>query len=202
LAGRARRWQRCARGFDSCRLHQRVGSAEPLARLFLLLNPFIGGAPMMGTYSKSETESASLPAAKRLITKPTRKHPRMKVSVPVMVFSRGEEITGRIVDLSLTGALIVLPKLPDLTRPLEFYIKIPNMHVIFVIGAIVRFDVLPACDGPSHLYGLAVHFSNISDEDRLSLSCLLKRSLMISAPGIMSLPAPWLTGMSLAPNKK
>jgi len=150
----------------------------------------------MGTYSKSETESASLHAAKRLITKPTRKHPRMKVSAPVMVFSRGEEVKGRIADLSLTGAFILLPQLPDLTRRLEFYIKIPNMHVIFVIGTIVRFDVLPVGDGSAHLYGLAVHFSNISDEDRLSLSCLLKRSLLTSAAGIMSVPTPCLIGTS------
>jgi PilZ domain len=150
----------------------------------------------MGTYSKSETESASLHAGRRLTTKTFRKHPRMKVSAPVMVFSRGEELKGRIVDLSLTGAFIVLPKLPDLTRRLEFYIKIPNMHVIFVVGAIVRLDVLPASDGSAHLYGLAVHFSNISDEDRLSLSCLLKRSLLTSAPGIMSVPAPRLLGTS------
>jgi hypothetical protein len=203
LAGRARRWQRCARGFDSCRLHQPAGRAEPLARLFLLLHPSIGGAPLVGPYSKSETESASLHAPKRLITKSTRKHPRMKLSVPVVVFSRGEEVTGRIVDLSSTGAFILLPKLPDLTRRLEFYIKIPHMRVIFVIGAIARFDVLPVDDGSAHLYGLAVHFSNISEKDRLSLSYLVKRSLMNSALGIISLPARRLIGTSLvAPNKK
>jgi len=157
---------------------------------------------MKGTYSTAQTESASLHAAKRLIANPARKHPRMKVSVPAMVFSRGEELTGKIVDLSLTGALILLPKLPDLTRRLEFYIKIPNMHVIFVIGSIVRFDILPVNDGSAHLYGLAIHFSNVSDEDLLSLSCLLKRSLMASAPGITSLPAPLLIGTSLTPDKK
>jgi hypothetical protein len=157
----------------------------------------------VGPYSKSETESASLHAPKRLITKSTRKHPRMKLSVPVVVFSRGEEVTGRIVDLSSTGAFILLPKLPDLTRRLEFYIKIPHMRVIFVIGAIARFDVLPVDDGSAHLYGLAVHFSNISEKDRLSLSYLVKRSLMNSALGIISLPARRLIGTSLvAPNKK
>jgi hypothetical protein len=149
----------------------------------------------MGTYSKSETEGRSLDVTKKLVTNPPRRNPRITVSVPVMVFSRGEEFKGRIVDLSLTGAFILLPKLPDLTRRLELYIKIPNMHVVFVIGAIVRFDVRPVGDGSAHHYGLAVHFLNISDEDRLSLSYLLKRSLLTSAPGMLRAPTPCLTGM-------
>jgi hypothetical protein len=120
----------------------------------------------------------------------------MKVSVPVTVFSRGEESKGKLVDLSSTGAFIVTSKLPDLTRRLELYIKIPNMHVVFVIGAIVRFDVRPVGDGSAHHYGLGVHFSTISDEDRLSLSCLFKRSLLTSAPGAVRVPIPCLMGTS------
>jgi hypothetical protein len=149
----------------------------------------------MGTYSKWEKEGRSLHATEKLVTKPSRRYPRITVSVPVMVFSRGEEFRGKIVDLSLTGAFILLPQLPDLTRRLELYIKIPNMHVVFVIGAIVRFDVRPVGDGSAHHYGLAVHFLNISDEDRLSLSYLLKRSLLTSAPGMLRGPTPCLMGV-------
>jgi hypothetical protein len=150
----------------------------------------------MGIYPKSQTGSRSLYAMKKLITTPSRRYPRMKVSVPVRVFSRGEESEGKIVDLSSTGAFILMSKLPDLTRRLELYIKIPNMHVVFVIGAIVRFDVRPVGNGSAHHYGLGVHFSSISDEDRLSLSCLLKRSLLTSAPGILRVRTPCLMGTS------
>jgi hypothetical protein len=150
----------------------------------------------METYLKSQTGSGSLPATRNLPRKPSRRCPRMKVSLPVTVFSQGEQSRGKMVDLSSTGAFILMPKLPDLTGQLELYIKIPNMHVLFVLGAIVRFDVRPVGDGSIHHYGLGVRFSNISDEDRLSLACLFKRSLLASTRGAQRVPTPCLMGTS------
>jgi hypothetical protein len=150
----------------------------------------------METYPRSQTGSHSLHATRNPIRRPSRGCPRMKVSVPVTVFSRGEQSRGKIVDLSSTGAFILMPKLPDLTGQLELYIKIPNMHVVFVLGAIVRFDVRPAGDGSIHHYGLGVRFSNISDEDRVSLACVFKRSVPASTRGAQRVPTPCLMGTS------
>jgi hypothetical protein len=72
-------------------------------------------------------------------------------------------------DLSRTGAFILVPKLPDLTSPVQLFIDIPDSHVILVIAEIVRFDIRPQQAGSSHHYGLGVHFTNISDEDRITL---------------------------------
>jgi len=174
LAGSARHWQRCARGFDSYRLYQQPSSLESVARLFALLNPSIGAASMK-TQPESERSRGSPGAMRKPIKKRIRQYPRTKVSLPVIVSPRGQQIKGRIIDLSLTGALILLPELPDLTCPVELFIEVPNMYVVFVIAAIVRFEVRPVGDRSYHHYGLAVHFSNISDEDRQTLSCVLAR---------------------------
>ncbi len=175
LTGRARRWQRCARRFDSCRLHQHPSSVESLARLFMLLNPSIGAAGMK-SQPESERSGGSPGSTRKPIKKRIRQYPRTKVSVPVTAFPRGQPIKGRIIDLSLTGAFILLPELLDLTCPVELLIGIPNMYVLFVIAAIVRFDVRPVGDGSCNHYGLGVHFSNISNEDRRALSCVLDSS--------------------------
>jgi len=142
----------------------------------------------MKTQPESERSRYSPGAMRRPIKKRIRQYPRTKVSLPVIVSPRGQQLKGKIIDLSLTGALIVLPELPDLTSPVELFIEIPNMYVVFVIAAIVRFDVRPVGDGSCHYYGLAVHFSNISDEDRRTLSYLLARLQFTTASRIRSIP--------------
>jgi hypothetical protein len=187
LAGRARRWQCCARGFDSCRLHQHPKSLESVARLFTLLNPSTGAAGMK-TQPEWEIFRGSLGATRKPIRKRFRQYPRTKVSLPVIVFPRRQPIRGKTVDLSLTGASILLPELPDLTCPVELFIEIPNMYVVPVVAAIVRFHLRPVGDESCHHYGLAVHFSNISDEDRRALSCVLARRQLRTISRIRSIP--------------
>jgi hypothetical protein len=111
------------------------------------------------------TESVRKPPGKR-----SRQHPRTAVSLPVIVCTPRGQIQGRIINLSLTGAFILLAELPDLTHQVELFIEIPRLQVLVVIAVIVRFDIRPFGDGARHHYGLAVRFSNISDEDRLLLS--------------------------------
>jgi hypothetical protein len=103
------------------------------------------------------------------IAKKTRQSPRIEVFVPVLVCTPKEEIKGKMTDLSFTGAFILVPKLPDLTSPVQLFIDIPNAHAILAIAEIVRFDIRPNKDGSSYHYGLGVHFTNISDEDRFTL---------------------------------
>ena len=103
------------------------------------------------------------------IAKKTRQNPRIEVFVPVLVCTPKEEIKGKMTDLSFTGAFILVPKLPDLTSPVHLFIDIPNSHAILAIAEIVRFDIRPNKDGSSYHYGLGVHFTNISDEDRFTL---------------------------------
>ena len=107
--------------------------------------------------------------AREPIAKKTRQSPRFQVFIPVMVCTPKEEIKGKMTDLSLSGAFILVPKLPDLTSPVQLFIDIPNSHAILAIAEIVRFDIRPNKDGSSYHYGLGVHFTNISDEDRFAL---------------------------------
>lgn len=105
----------------------------------------------------------------------SRRHPRAEVSLPVIVCTPRGQIQGRIINLSLTGAFILLGELPDLTRQVELFIEIPRLQVLVVIAVIVRFDIRPPGDGTRHHFGLAVRFSNISDDDRVLLSSTFLR---------------------------
>ena len=102
--------------------------------------------------------------------KRSRQHPRAEVSLPVIVCTPRGQIQGRIINLSLTGAFILLGELPDLTRQVELFIEIPRLQVLVVIAVIVRFDIRLTGDGIRHHFGLAVRFANISDDDRVLLS--------------------------------
>jgi hypothetical protein len=95
--------------------------------------------------------------------------------LPVIVCTPRGQIQGRIVNLSLTGAFILVGELPDLTRQVELFIEIPRLQVLVVIAVIVRFDIRPTGDGTRHHFGLAVRFSNISDDDRILLSSTFLR---------------------------
>ena len=107
--------------------------------------------------------------------KKSRQHPRAEVSLPVIVCTPRGHIQGRIINLSLTGAFILLGELPDLTRQVELFIEIPRLQVLVVIAVIVRFDLLPTGDSTRRHFGLAVRFLNISDDDRVLLSSTFLR---------------------------
>ena len=142
----------------------------------------------MKTQPESERSRRSLGSMRKPIDKRTRQHPRTKASLPVTVFHRGKQTKGETVDLSLTGAFILLSELPDLTHPVELFIEIPNTYVVPVIAAVVRFHVRPVGEGSCHHYGLAVHFSNISDEDRRTLAWVLARRQVTTVSRIGSTP--------------
>ena len=114
-------------------------------------------------------EAFLMDVVRQRIAKKTRQNPRIEVFVPVLVCTPKEEIKGKMTDLSFSGAFILVPKLPDLTSPVHLFIDIPNSHAILAIAEIVRFDIRPNKDGSSYHYGLGVHFTNISDEDRFTL---------------------------------
>jgi hypothetical protein len=124
--------------------------------------------PKPGSVAQDGDTFLKRPTRKRIATK-TRQNPRVEVFVPVLVCTPKEEIKGKMTDLSFTGAFILVPKLPDLTSSVQLFIDIPNSHAILAIAEIVRFDIRPTKDGSSYHYGLGVHFTNISDEDRFTL---------------------------------
>ena len=120
---------------------------------------------------KSRNRDISLvQSVKKTPAKRSRQHPRTEVSLPVIVCTPRGQIQGRIINLSFTGDFILLGELPDLTRQVELFIEIPRLQVLVVIAVIVRFDMRSTGDGTRHQYGLAVRFSNISDDDRFLLS--------------------------------
>jgi hypothetical protein len=86
-----------------------------------------------------------------------------------------KDIRGRIINISLGGAFLLLPELPDFTRPAVLIIELPGKQVIVVTAQLVRFDMRPVGDGPYHQFGVAVHFETISPGDRLLISKTLLR---------------------------
>jgi PilZ domain len=95
-----------------------------------------------------------------------RKYPRNKLSAPVIVESGKHVIKGHIVDLSLSGAFLLLPELPDPTQSVRLTINLTGFPPLVLSAELVRFEIRPEGDGSSHLYGLAVHFLSLSSEDR------------------------------------
>ncbi len=121
------------------------------------------------TLKARSQDTPSLHPGREPIKKESRQSPRTQVFVPVLVCTAKEEIQGKMIDLSLTGAFILVPKLPDLTNPVRLFIDIPHSYEILAIAEIARFDIRPNKDGSSYHYGIAVQFTNISDEDRFVL---------------------------------
>jgi len=120
-------------------------------------------------------DTSSTRAAKKTARQNRRQYQRVEVTLPAIVSTARSDIKGRIINLSLGGAFLLLPDLPDLSRPVSLIIEIPKVHVMVVAAEIVRFDMRPIGDGPYHRYGVAVRFLNLSKEDRLLVSNTLLR---------------------------
>jgi hypothetical protein len=86
-----------------------------------------------------------------------------------MVKSGKHAIKGLIVDLSLSGAFMLLPELPDPTQSVTVTIDLPGFDPLILSAELVRFDIRLEGDGSSHQYGLAVRFLSLSSEHRLLL---------------------------------
>jgi len=89
--------------------------------------------------------------------------------MPAIVESGKHVIKGHIVDLSLNGAFMLLPDLPDPTRPVTLTLGLPGSQPLVLNAELVRVDIRPEGDGSSHQYGLAVRFLSLSSEQRLIL---------------------------------
>ncbi len=100
-----------------------------------------------------------------LVRQNSRQYRRAKVSLPVTLLRGLDEIKGEIVDLSMTGAFMVIPELPDHTRPFKVIIDLPDGDALILTAELVRFDLRPTADGSSHFYGVAVRFINVSEAD-------------------------------------
>lgn len=113
--------------------------------------------------------ASSMHLGRNLVRENSRQHPRVKVSLPVTLVSGLDEIKGEIVDLSLTGAFMVIPELPDHTRPFKLIIDLPDGHALILTAELVHFELRPTADNSSHFYGVAVRFISVSDEDCFAL---------------------------------
>ena len=111
----------------------------------------------------------SMHSGTNLVRENSRRQSRAKVSLSVTLVSGLDEIKGEIVDLSLTGAFMVIPELPDPTRPFRLIIDLLDGHPLVLAAEMVRFDIRPADDPAPHLYGVAVRFVNVLDEASLTL---------------------------------
>jgi len=128
------------------------------------------------TKSKGQSAVGSSPrAATGTRRQNARRYQRVEVSLPVAVSTPRKDIRGRIINISLGGAFLLLPELPDFTRPATLIIELPEKEVIVVTAQVVRFDMRPIGDGPYHQFGLAVRFETISPGDRLLISKTLLR---------------------------
>ena len=128
------------------------------------------------TKSKRQSPTSSLPRpATSARRQNTRRYQRVEVSLPVVVSTPRKDIRGGIINISLGGAFLILPELPDFTRPAALIIELPEKQVIVVTAQVVRFDMRPIGDGPYHQFGVAVRFETISPGDRLLISKTLLR---------------------------
>jgi c-di-GMP-binding flagellar brake protein YcgR len=128
------------------------------------------------TKSKGQSPVSSSPRpATRARRQNTRRYQRVEVSLPVAVSTPRKDIRGRIINISLGGAFLLLPELPDFTRPAALIIELPEKQVIVVTARVVRFDMRPVGNGPYHQFGVAVRFETISPGDRLLISKTLLR---------------------------
>ena len=94
-----------------------------------------------------------------------REHSRVEVSWPTSIFTPRGPIEGRVLNISLTGALISCLELPNTVEALELGIEIwDHRHVMFVTAETVRLDVRDY-DSDLHTYFLGVHFKEIAEED-------------------------------------
>ena len=122
--------------------------------------------PKLGSEVRMSVTS-SMP--RRSFRENSRQHPRKEVSLPVTLVAGLDEVHGEIVELSVSGAFILLPELPDPTRPFRLIIDLPERQPLILSAEVVRFDIRPTDDKVSHLYGVAVRFVNVSDEASLTL---------------------------------
>jgi hypothetical protein len=113
--------------------------------------------------------TSSMPRRSFLVRENSRQHLRKEVSLPATLVMGLDEVHGEIVDLSVGGALLLLPELPDPTRTFRLIIDLPNENPLILTTEIVRFDIRPADDRAPHLYGVAVRFINISESDCFAL---------------------------------
>jgi len=128
------------------------------------------------TKSKEQsTDGSSSRAAARTRRQDARRYQRVEVSLPVAVSTPRKDIRGRIINISLGGAFLLLPEMPDFTRPAALIIELPEKQVIVVTAQVVRFDMRPIGDGPYHQFGVAVRFETIAPGDRLLISKTLLR---------------------------
>lgn len=128
------------------------------------------------TKSKAKSPARSSPrTATSARRQNTRRYQRVEVSLPVAVSTPRKDIRGRIINISLGGAFLLLPELPDFTRPAALIIELPEKQVMVVTAQVVRFDMRPVGDGPYHQFGVAVRFETISPGDRLLISNSLLR---------------------------
>jgi len=123
--------------------------------------------PRAKSHTHQDTDSAESQTAFR--GRKGRKYPRNKLSAPVIVESGKHVIKGDIVDLSLSGAFLLLPELPDPTQSVQLTIDLTGFPSLVLGAELVRFEIRPEGDGSSHQYGLAVRFLSLSSEDRLLL---------------------------------
>ena len=129
------------------------------------------GVAKMKSGAKSHThqDTGSAESKTALSGRKSRKYPRSKLSAPVIVKRGKHVIKGHIVDLSLSGAFLLLPELPDPTQSVQLTIDLTGFPPLVLGAELVRFEIRPEGDGSSHQYGLAVRFLSLSSEDRLLL---------------------------------
>jgi len=113
----------------------------------------------------SNVKSVEYAANKTRIVEQRREHSRVEVSWPMSIFTPRGPIEGRVLNISLTGALISCLELPNPVEALKLGIEIwEHRHVMFATAEMVRLDVR-GYDSDLHTYFLGVHFKEIAEED-------------------------------------
>lgn len=113
----------------------------------------------------SNVESGEHAANKTRLVAQRREHARVEVSWPMIIFTPRGPIEGKVLNISLTGALIRCLELPNPAEALKLGIEIwEHCHVMFATAEMVRLDVRDY-DSDLRKYFLGVHFKEIAEED-------------------------------------
>ena len=103
-----------------------------------------------------------------------RQHPRTKVALPVIIETAHGLIEGQILDISVSGAFVLCSNFPRPTNKFFMAIaNIPQLTLHIPVGAeLIRTNNFGP-DGHLTSQGMGVRFTQISTEDRKSISALV-----------------------------
>ena len=117
--------------------------------------------------------------AKVSMRKERRRHPRVRITWPVVIQREDRATVGVATDISATGALVRTDKPPLPEESLELFILAPDREAIRVKSA-VRWSQVDFCQDDFYPSGVGIRFTGVSRLDRAFLASWIKSQIETS----------------------